>query len=138
MVEGDRDVLSKIKTRVKHIGQAFLPDKEEFIPLSDINADTVCKTIRKCLGTPIQKRFIGNAWANPFSVVDVLVHMGYLDPWVESDYLEKFPEEYRATRKALNDLVANKILKPVQLEDKDSHREDLYYQVVNSQDLQNN
>src|SRR3989344_9174277 len=102
-------LISKARAIVGKLAKVYSTEIPR-IPANEIDGQTVARTISNQLGNPFQERFKGDRWANPFSIVDVLANSGYVGVWNDTDYKEKFPEPYRRTRQALQQLVNMGIL----------------------------
>ena len=100
MAEGIGAVLGKI---------GVIPERHD-VPLEEINARSVAYTIVDFLGNPLLERMGKSRWENPFSVPIVLQNMGYIVALKGMDYNLEFPEEHRAVRQAIQDLVNKKAL----------------------------
>ena len=107
-----------------------LDTRVEKIPLDAINDKSVAKTILQHIGNPALERMGRDRYTNPFSIVNVLANMGYVAKWNDEDYMEKFPEEYRAVRQSLHKLSGFRAIELVPLEESDRQKESIYYKVV--------
>lgn len=100
------------------------------VPLEKIGPETVAKTILTQVGNPGQEKFGKGRWVFPFSVRNVLVNMGHVPLWVETDPFMEFPKEYLAIRQALQKLTDQGVLEMVELEEPDEYNQRIYYKVA--------
>lgn len=128
-------VLRTTKRIINSAGSAMLPDEKPPVPLEDINTKTVAERIFDGLRTPIQHTFQGVRHANQFSMADILPAMGYQSILLSTDYIKKFPKEYRATLRVLKELVHRKIIGSVELDDYDLNNEKFHYRVQDEDGL---
>lgn len=98
------------------------------IPLEQINEKTVAGAINNYLAS--LERLGQGRWDMFFSIVDVLGKIGRVADLIDTDYRDRFPNEYRATRFALTRLVQEEALEMVPLENPDRQKETIYYKVV--------
>lgn len=123
-----------VKTVVRELRGA-LPRLEK-IRLEEIDEGSVSKTIYWQLGNPLRERFGKNKWANPFTIVDLLANMGHVGIWRDTDYRQKFPEEYQRTRIMLQKLINQGALE-VFSAPADLNKETLLYKVKDEKLLKN-
>lgn len=121
--------------RVARKAAKSLDTRVEVIPLDAIDDKSVAKIIVEQIGNPVLERMGKDRYANPFSIVDVLANMGYVGVWNSDDYMEKFPEQYQAVRKCLHKFSGFGCVEIVPFEESDTHRESIYYKVVDQDKL---
>jgi len=127
----------ELREGLRNIGRAArqvaksLDTRVEQTPLDAINVESVARTILQHIGNPVLERMGKDRYANPFSIVDVFANMGYVAKWNDEDYMERFPQEYRAVRQSLHKLSGFGAVELVPLEESDRQKESIYYKVVN-------
>lgn len=124
---GFRGLFRRVKEGVK----VFLPVDNK-VPLESINDKTAAWAIDKFLGNLLQKKVMGNKWANEFSVPTVLAGAGYVSA-IEKDYMKAFPQEFPRWRQAVQKLVNGGILQAIPLQQPDYNGETMHYKVVNTE-----
>lgn len=142
----------KIFGLLREAGRRLTPDMIRKVPIGEINEVTVGRTILKEFYGPVSQKFGRGAYANPFSVVDVLVGLGHILPRRESDYYQEMEAEYRKARGILDKLVRRGSLERTTLKETlkkrgqdcgsepetdvvDEHGEWQYYKVEDSERL---
>lgn len=134
--ESNQGVLRKLGRVVGRELRGILKTGREKIPLEQIEEASVARTIYWQLGNPLRERFGKNKWANPFTIVDVLANMGHVGIWKDTDYRQKFPEEYQRTRVVLQKLTDRGALE-VFSAPADLNKETLLYKVKDEDLLKN-
>lgn len=134
--------------RFLELGRRLLPDQEPRVLVDQINEQTIAEAIVRSPRTSFKKRMGGDFSSHdyPFSIVDVMVGIGHLDPSISADYQKKFPKEYGKAREALHRLsrpggaletkslgdLINEGWQPKEPVEGavDSHKESTYYRVT--------
>ncbi|PIR80098.1 MAG: hypothetical protein COU25_01925 [Candidatus Levybacteria bacterium CG10_big_fil_rev_8_21_14_0_10_35_13] len=124
-----RPLLRKAIDLLRKAGGELLPNDKK-VSLEEINEHTVARVINQSLGNPLQEKINGDRYANPFDIVSVIAGLGYIAPSSFADYMEKFPDEYQATRVALWKLHQQGVLDISDQEQSNPHGEIRYYKVV--------